>query len=95
MGLGPEDKLLLYPGRLELEKNVPTLLKIFSVVRSLVPNLNLALVGTAFEQPFTEFGVYPVSMMGTLTKICRTLGIPEGNISFHGQYGAGRFAKSL
>ena len=82
MGLGPEDKLLLYPGRLELEKNVPTLLKIFSVVRSLVPNLNLALVGTAFEQPFTEFGVYPVSMMGTLTKICRTLGIPEGNIVF-------------
>lgn len=82
IGLKPEDKILLYVGRLELEKNVHTILKMFSVIQNLVPNLHLVLVGTAFEQPFTEFGVYPVSVMTTLNKLYRMVGIPEEKIHF-------------
>jgi glycosyltransferase involved in cell wall biosynthesis len=82
MGFGPDDKILLYVGRLELEKNVQTILKMFSVIQNLVPNVHLVLVGAAFEQPFTEFGVYPVSVMTTMNKLYRMLGISEEKIHF-------------
>lgn len=82
IGLNPDDKILLYVGRLELEKNVQAILKMFSVIQNLVPNLHLVLVGSAFEQPFTEFGVYPVSVMTTLNKLYRQVGIPDEKIHF-------------
>ncbi|HEU4712830.1 MAG TPA: glycosyltransferase [Pyrinomonadaceae bacterium] len=82
IGLNPDDKILLYVGRMELEKNVHTILKMFGVLHNMVPNLHLVLVGTPFEQPFTEFGVYPVSVMTTLQKLYHTVGIPEEKIHF-------------
>ena len=82
MGFGPDDKILLYVGRIAVEKNVQTVLKIFSVVQNLIPNVHLVVVGRASESPFAEFGVFPLNLIGTLTKMYRTLGIPKEKIHF-------------
>lgn len=80
MGFRPEDKILLHVGRISMEKNLQTVLKVFSVVERLIPNLHLVTVGQPFEQPFTEFGVYPVNLRNTTTKMYQALGIPEDKI---------------
>jgi glycosyltransferase involved in cell wall biosynthesis len=77
MGFRPSDKILLHVGRISMEKNLQTVLKVFSVLERLIPNLHLVAVGEPFEQPFTEFGSYPVNLRATTTKMYRALGIPE------------------
>ena len=77
MGFRPNDKILLHVGRVSMEKNLQTVLKIFSVLERVIPNLHLVTVGEPFEQPFTEFGSYPVNLRPTTTKMYRALGIPE------------------
>ena len=57
LGFGAEEKILLYSGRLTLEKNVHTLLRVFSVLRSLVPESRLVIVGAEYNDPFPEFGI--------------------------------------
>lgn len=85
MGFSADDKILLHAGRMAIEKNVQTVLKTFSVVQNLIPNAHLVIVGETFELPFIEFGVYPVSIKGTLTKMCYKLGVPEEKIHFVGK----------
>lgn len=87
MGFAPDAKILLYVGRIAIEKNLQTVLKIFSVVHDLIPDVHLVVVGKTFELPFMEFGIFPVNLKGTLTKVYRTLGIPEEKIHFYDNKG--------
>src|SRR5258708_5478893 len=45
LGFQKTDRILLYAGRITLEKNVHTLLRIFSVLQRLLPNLHLVIIG--------------------------------------------------
>lgn len=45
LGLGPEDVVLLYTGRLSREKNLPLLLEAFRRLAAAVPSVRLVLVG--------------------------------------------------
>jgi glycosyltransferase involved in cell wall biosynthesis len=75
LGIDPEDKVLLYSGRLTLEKNVHTLLRLFSVLKSVVPNLHLVLAGPVIDAPASGFGAYPLNLGRTFSKMLEGLNI--------------------
>jgi hypothetical protein len=69
--------LITYVGRCTLEKNVHTLLRVFSLVLQEVPDAHLLLVGPTEEHRFPEFGVFPLVMDRMLYRINAALGILE------------------
>jgi glycosyltransferase involved in cell wall biosynthesis len=80
MGFEQHDKILLYAGRMTLEKNVHTVLRVFSVVERALPNAHLIVAGNAEDAPFYEFGVSTPSIQRTLLRMAEKLGIPAGKI---------------
>jgi glycosyltransferase involved in cell wall biosynthesis len=85
LGFRKEDKILLYVGRMTLEKNLHTQLRIFSVLQKVVPNLHLVVVGELENVPFAEFGVYSVDITGTITRVITELGLNTERIHFLGR----------
>jgi hypothetical protein len=85
LGFRKDDKILLYVGRMTIEKNFHTLLKIFSVAQNLVPDLHLVVAGEFMDRPFTEFGVYSVNIRRTITNFIGELGLDAERIHFLGQ----------
>lgn len=84
LGFKKTDKILLYVGRVTLEKNVHTQLRIFSVLQSLFPNLHLVIVGELENVPFYEFGVYAADMTGMLTRLLSELRLDINRVHFLG-----------
>ncbi|MFY9622115.1 MAG: glycosyltransferase family 4 protein [Pyrinomonadaceae bacterium] len=84
LGFAPDDKILLYVGRISIEKNLHTLLRIFSIVQEIVPNVHLVIAGRPMDNPFMEFGVFPLNMKNTLTKLYKKLGVADERVHFIG-----------
>ena len=85
MGFKPEDKILLYSGRLTIEKNLHTLFRIFSVLQDLVPNVHLVIAGEPLNVPFTALGIYPVSITATLLRLMDDLQINKSQVHLIGR----------
>jgi glycosyltransferase involved in cell wall biosynthesis len=85
LGFSSEDKILLYSGRITVEKNVHTILRIFSIIQELIPNSRLIVAGRNDNVSFPEFGVYPLNIGSTLPKIVAKLGIEKDNIRLIGK----------
>ncbi len=84
LGFNPEDKILLYSGRVTLEKNVHSVLRIFSVIEKLVPNARLVIAGKCQDFPFWEFGAYPRNLRGSLERVIAKLWIDKYKVRFFG-----------
>jgi glycosyltransferase involved in cell wall biosynthesis len=84
LGFQKTDRILLYAGRISLEKNVHTQLRIFSVLQRLLPNLHLVLIGGFENVPFPEFGVYTVDIAGMVTRLLTRLGLDINRVHFLG-----------
>ena len=56
MGLAETDRVLLYAGRVTIEKNVHSVLSIFRVLQELVPDLHLIVVGDGLGHPIPGVG---------------------------------------
>jgi len=84
LGFGPEERILLYSGRLALEKNVHTTLRVFSLVQKLVPNTRLIIAGEGFIDAFLEFGSFSLSVRNTLERLVAKLGIDRNSVTFAG-----------
>jgi glycosyltransferase involved in cell wall biosynthesis len=84
MGFSKDAKILLYVGRLTLEKNVHTLLKVFNALQRLMPNLYLILVGEFLDVPLAEFGVYSLNIASTLIRLIDKLKIPADHVQLLG-----------
>lgn len=82
------DKILLYAGRISLEKNLHTLLRIFSVLQDLVPDLHLVIAGEPHAIQFQAMGVYPLSSAATLMKLMNELRIKNEQVHFIGNRSA-------
>jgi glycosyltransferase involved in cell wall biosynthesis len=85
MGFKNSDKILLYSGRLALEKNVHTVLGIFSVLQGLIPNLHLVIAGVARDIPFYELGVFTMGIGDVLQRLSKKLEIDEKRLHFIGR----------
>jgi glycosyltransferase involved in cell wall biosynthesis len=88
MRFKPSDKILLYCGRISLEKNLHTLLRIFSVLQDLVPDLHLVIAGDPVLIQFQAMGVYPLSSTGILMKLMNELRIKKDQVHFIGGRGS-------
>ena len=87
MRFKPTDKILLYSGRISLEKNVHSLLRIFSVLQDLVPDLHLVVAGGPFIVQFPAMGVFPLGSTGTLTRLMDELQVKQSQVHFIGGRG--------
>lgn len=85
LGFKPADKILLYAGRLTIEKNLHTQLRIFSILLKVVPDLHLVVVGQLENVPFTEFGMYSVDITGTITRLIAELRLDTERVHFLGR----------
>lgn len=84
LGFQKNDKILLYAGRMTLEKNLHTQLRILSILQPLVPNLHLVIVGELDNVPFREFGVYSVDIMSVINRPLAELRLNTERIHFVG-----------
>jgi len=78
--------VLLYTGRLTLEKNVHTLFRLFAAVRAYHPKAELILAGKVWNNPFYDLNIEPISFSGTIRRMGKDLGIEQhvhllGNLS--------------
>jgi glycosyltransferase involved in cell wall biosynthesis len=69
LGIGPDEPIVVYAGRLTLEKNLHTLLKTFRVVLNAVPNARLVIAGDERPLSFLELGTRAVSLKRTLERL--------------------------
>src|SRR6185369_16199689 len=84
LGFQKSDRILLYAGRITLEKNLHTLLRVFSIVQQRFPDVHLVIVGDLQYIPFREFGVYPVDIMSVINKPLSELQLDTERIHFVG-----------
>ena len=84
LGFQKSDRILLYAGRMTLEKNLHTLLRVFSIVQQRFPDVHLVIVGDLAYVPFREFGVFPVDIMSVINKPLTELQLNTERIHFVG-----------
>jgi glycosyltransferase involved in cell wall biosynthesis len=84
LGIGDDEQVLLYAGRLSLEKNVYTLLKTFRVVLNAMPEGVLIVAGDEAERPFAEFGTFSLDTGRTLKRLCAQLSLDSHRVRFIG-----------
>jgi glycosyltransferase involved in cell wall biosynthesis len=79
LGFGEGDRIVLYSGRVNPEKNVHWLLRIFDVVCRRVPDARLVLAGSApTERTYMDlFGTEPVWLQNTYSRLISELDHPE------------------
>lgn len=85
--ISPDESVLLYSGRLSLEKNVHTLLKAFRVVLNAVPAARLIIAGEAIERPFSEFGAVSLGTSRMLKRLSAHLSLDSERVLFVGHCG--------
>ena len=84
LGFQKSDRILLYAGRITLEKNLHTQIRMLSILQRLLPNLHFVIIGQLENFPFTEVGVHPVDMAGTFTRLVSELRLDTRRIHFLG-----------
>lgn len=91
LGIGEDDRVLLYLGRIIPEKNVHSLLQVFSIVLRHVPDAHLVLGGTPGRgDTLHAFDVDVVGFRGTISRLIDRLDLPRDRIHLVGEAGAGR-----
>ena len=84
LGYQKSDQILLYAGRITLEKNLHTQIRMLSILQRLLPNLHLVIIGQLQNIGFPEAGVYPVDITGMFTRLLSELRLDTGRIHFLG-----------
>jgi glycosyltransferase involved in cell wall biosynthesis len=91
LGIGEDDRVLLYLGRIIPEKNVHTLLRIFSIVLQHVPDAHLVLGGTTGRgDTLHVFDIDVVGFSATIKRLIEKLELPAERIHLVGEADAGR-----
>ena len=84
LGFQKSDRILLYAGRITLEKNLHTQIRMLSILQHLLPNLHLIIIGQFANVAFTEVGVHPVDITAMFTRLLSELQLDTSRIHFLG-----------
>jgi glycosyltransferase involved in cell wall biosynthesis len=84
MGFSGDTPVILYAGRITVEKNLHTTLRVFAAVKKLLPQACLLLVGPIQDIPFFEIGSAPCQYGRTLEKVTRELGLSPSDVRYLG-----------
>jgi glycosyltransferase involved in cell wall biosynthesis len=82
-----EAPLLLYVGRLNIQKNLHTLLRLFAAVRTVLPAAHLCLVGEEDDIVLGEFQVRNTGYVVWLHQLASELGLTDHLTLVGGQFG--------
>lgn len=85
LGLLEATEVLLYAGRMSLEKNVHTVLRVVAAVARVKPNVRLLLAGPIQDLPFNECGVAPLQYGRSLEAAMKALQLAPGNVRYVGE----------
>jgi glycosyltransferase involved in cell wall biosynthesis len=83
LGVGPDEPIVVYAGRITLEKNLHTLLKTFRVVLNAVPKARLVIAGDVRALAFAELGTRAMALGRTLQRLIAYWQL-EGRVLFVG-----------
>ncbi len=78
LGIGAADKVLLYAGRVGVEKNIYTLLRLYAALEDSVEHVHLVIAGDVIHTPGNEvaqFGVYAMDPHRLVQRTIDRLGI--------------------
>jgi glycosyltransferase involved in cell wall biosynthesis len=84
LGIPTDGLVLLYVGRISVEKNLHTVLRVFRAVLAALPQARLVIAGQVVNTPFRGFGVYTLDIKRTLQRIRAGLGLDENSVQFTG-----------
>ena len=91
LGFGPDDRIVLYAGRVTPEKNVHAVMRVFGAVQNVVPNAHLVIAGSVGGGGgFMEFGVAPIQFSGSINRVISRIGLPEERVHLMGHAGGDR-----
>lgn len=76
-GVPPQDSLLLHAGRLNVQKNIHALLRMFREIQALNPHCTLIVAGDPDGLPFVEFEVSGQGYREYLTTLIKAYGIGD------------------
>jgi glycosyltransferase involved in cell wall biosynthesis len=85
LAIEPDAPLLLYSGRLTLEKNIHTVLKVFKIVLSAIPRARLLIAGDEIGSPHRDFGIIHTSVKRSLRRLKEFLEIDVSRVMFIGR----------
>lgn len=85
LGFGDDDRVVLYVGRGNPEKNIHTLLRAFAAVAAEHPRAHLVVAGAISGGPgLGMFGVAPLNYAATITRAIARLGLPRDRVHLVG-----------
>lgn len=76
-GFKPDDFVLVYAGRVTVEKNVHAIVEAVSEVKRLGYSIKLIIVGKIEDVPFREFQMHSVNLEGKINALIEASGISE------------------
>ncbi len=76
-GFKPDDFVLVYAGRVTIEKNVHAIIEAVAELTHLGYPVKLVIVGKIEDVPFREFGMYPVNLEEKINALIEASGISE------------------
>ena len=87
LGLPPGAPLLLYVGRLNIQKNLHGLLRLFAAVRRQLPDARLVLVGEEDNVGLHEFGALNTGYVASVRALAAELGVADALIFLGPRFG--------
>jgi glycosyltransferase involved in cell wall biosynthesis len=75
LGFDDNDHVILYAGRLTVEKNIHTSLRVFAALSRILPSSHFILAGSAQDAAFAEVGVAPLHYARSLQMAVASLGL--------------------
>jgi glycosyltransferase involved in cell wall biosynthesis len=91
LGIDADERILVYAGRITLEKNLHTLLRVFKIVAAVVPRARLVIAGEEAAVPFADCTTLPLGVRRTLARLVRHFDLPSDRVLFIGR----RWAEDL
>lgn len=81
-GCSSGSPMVLYAGRLTLEKNILTLLRAFRALAHSAPGARLILAGPIGDDPCRHFGIMPVNFARTIVRTIVSLGLEPEQVHY-------------
>lgn len=85
LGITGQSQMLLYAGRLTVEKNLHTVLRAFAAIHQVQSDTHLLLAGPVQDVPFLEFGVAPLHYAQSIDKAIKALQLPVECVRYLGR----------
>lgn len=90
LDIPPDANMILYAGRITIEKNLHTVIRICSSVFAMLPDTHLVIAGPIVDAPFLELSVFSLNLKKTVDRLLKHLCLRPERIHILGPQGRQR-----